>query len=77
MAACRYNEEKMDLSGEANGYSFPQLEVLHIHYPDRLSKVTCTDDVSMLKLKELLLTRVNSPISLSGRLKKPIFPRNY
>ncbi|KAH0635996.1 hypothetical protein KY290_036395 [Solanum tuberosum] len=71
MAACRYNEEKMDLSGEANGYSFPQLEVLHIHYPKGLSEVTCTDDVSMLKLKELLLTGVNSPISLSGRLKKP------
>ncbi|KAG5585409.1 hypothetical protein H5410_045843 [Solanum commersonii] len=38
MVFCKYNEEKMDLSGEVNGYSFLQLEVLHIHYPDGLCK---------------------------------------
>ncbi|KAG5585357.1 hypothetical protein H5410_045791 [Solanum commersonii] len=70
MVFCKYNEEKMDLSGEVNGYSFSQLEVLHIHYPDGLSEVTCTDDISMPKLKRLLLTSVHSPISLSERLKK-------
>ncbi|KAH0635984.1 hypothetical protein KY290_036384 [Solanum tuberosum] len=70
MVGCKYNEEKMDLSGEANGYSFPQLEVLHIHNPNGLSEVTCTDDVSMPKLKKLLLTGVDSPIILLQRLIK-------
>nr|Q5MLE9.1 RecName: Full=ToMV resistant protein Tm-2 netted virescent; Short=ToMV resistant protein Tm-2nv [Solanum lycopersicum]AAV87531.1 Tm-2 ToMV resistant protein [Solanum lycopersicum] len=70
MFICKYNEEKMALSGEANGYSFPQLEVLHIHSPNGLSEVTCTDDVSMPKLKKLLLTGFHCGISLSERLKK-------
>ncbi|TMX02701.1 hypothetical protein EJD97_020278 [Solanum chilense] len=70
MVSCKYNEEKMALSGEANGYSFPQLEVLHIHSPNGLSEVTCTDDVSMPKLKKLLLTGFHCGISLSERLEK-------
>ncbi|KAH0637504.1 hypothetical protein KY289_037419 [Solanum tuberosum] len=69
MYGCIHNEEKMDLSGD--GDSFPQLEVLHIEYARRLSEVTCTDDVSMPKLKKLLLIGgILSPIMLSERLAK-------
>ncbi|KAH0634434.1 hypothetical protein KY290_037847 [Solanum tuberosum] len=66
MLWCQHNEEKMDLSGD----SFPQLEVLHIQGSNGLSEVTCTDDVSMPKLKKLLLTGVYSQIRLSERLVK-------
>ncbi|KAG5572851.1 hypothetical protein H5410_062617 [Solanum commersonii] len=59
----------MDLSGD--GDSFPQLKVLHIDELDGLSEVTCMDDVSMPKLKKLLLVQGRrSPISLSERLAK-------
>ncbi|KAH0634428.1 hypothetical protein KY290_037842 [Solanum tuberosum] len=67
----RFNhmEEKMDLSGD--GDSFPQLEVLHIKYAQELSEVTCTDDVSMPKLKQLLLIeRTDSNVRLSEKLAK-------
>uniref|UniRef100_M1BUB6 Rpi-vnt1 n=1 Tax=Solanum tuberosum TaxID=4113 RepID=M1BUB6_SOLTU len=65
---CSHMEEKMDLSG---GDSFPQLEFLHINEPDGLSEVMCRDDVSMPKLKKLLLVQGSgSPISLSERLAK-------
>ncbi|KAM3249769.1 hypothetical protein P3L10_011539 [Capsicum annuum] len=37
MYCCGYIEGKMDLSGDVNGDSFPQLEVLHIVEPDQLS----------------------------------------
>ncbi|KAG5588458.1 hypothetical protein H5410_048892 [Solanum commersonii] len=70
MLWCKYNEEKMDLSSDGDGDSFPQLEVLHIDVPNGLSEIKCTDDVSMPKLKKLLLIRVYSPISLSERLAK-------
>ncbi|KAH0637496.1 hypothetical protein KY289_037411 [Solanum tuberosum] len=65
---CNHNEKKMDLSGD--GDSFPQLEVLHIQEPFMLSEVTCTDDVSMPKLKKLLLIDTISNIRLSERLAK-------
>ncbi|KAH0637495.1 hypothetical protein KY289_037410 [Solanum tuberosum] len=68
MVLCKYNEEKMDLSGD--GDSFPQLEVLHIVAPVGLSEVTCMNDVSMPKLKKLLLIEVHSPIRLSERFAK-------
>ncbi|WMV48331.1 hypothetical protein MTR67_041716 [Solanum verrucosum] len=58
---CRHDAEKMDLSG--NGDSFPQLEVLHIKDARGLSEVTCMDDMSMPKLKKLLL--VQGPIIYS------------
>ncbi|KAH0637479.1 hypothetical protein KY289_037394 [Solanum tuberosum] len=68
MLWCNHIMEKtMALSG---GDSFPQLEVLHIHEPYGLSEITCMDDVSMPKLKKLLLIRVHSPISLSERFAK-------
>ncbi|KAG5588617.1 hypothetical protein H5410_049051 [Solanum commersonii] len=70
MVWCIYNEEKMDLSSDGDGDSFPQLEVLHIDEPDGLSELTCKNDVSVPKLKKLLLIRVDSPISLSERLAK-------
>ncbi|KAH0634426.1 hypothetical protein KY290_038554 [Solanum tuberosum] len=70
MYGCRHNEEKMNLSGDGDGDSFPQLEVLHIVAPNGLSEVTCRNDVSMPKLKKLLLIGVHSPISLSERLAK-------
>uniref|UniRef100_M1C9B0 Rpi-vnt1 n=1 Tax=Solanum tuberosum TaxID=4113 RepID=M1C9B0_SOLTU len=60
---CRHDAEKMDLSGD----SFPQLEVLHIEDAQGLSEVTCMDDMSMPKLKKLLLVQgpfIYSPISL-------------
>nr|ADB85623.1 rpi-vnt1-like protein [Solanum okadae] len=67
---CRHDAEKMDLSGD----SFPQLEVLHIEDAHGLSEVTCMDDMSMPKLKKLLLVQgpIISPISLrvSERLAK-------
>ncbi|KAH0637489.1 hypothetical protein KY289_037404 [Solanum tuberosum] len=66
MVLCKHMEEKMDLSGD----SFPQLEVLHILEPLWLFEITCTDDVSMPKLKKLLLIEVDSQIRLSERLAK-------
>ncbi|KAH0637497.1 hypothetical protein KY289_037412 [Solanum tuberosum] len=67
---CRHDAEKMDLSGD----SFPQLEVLHIEDAHGLSEVTCMDDMSIPKLKKLLLVQgpIISPISLrvSERLAK-------
>ncbi|KAH0634425.1 hypothetical protein KY284_037211 [Solanum tuberosum] len=70
MVRCEHiMETKMDLSG---GDSFPQLEVLHIQGSHGLSEVTCTDDVSMPKLKKLLLIGVDSQIRLSERLAKLI-----
>ncbi|KAH0634422.1 hypothetical protein KY284_037208 [Solanum tuberosum] len=73
MVWCKYNEEKMDLSGD--GDSFPQLEVLHIKDARGLSEIMCMDDMSMPKLKKLLLVQspiIYSPISLrvSERLAK-------
>lgn len=59
MVRCFHNEEKMDLSCEANGDSFSQLEVLHIKDPFDLSEVRCRDDVSMPKLKKLILVQVS------------------
>ncbi|XP_055813918.1 toMV susceptible protein tm-2-like [Solanum dulcamara] len=67
MVHCEHIEYTMDLSGDANGDSFPQLEVLHIDKPFRLCQVTCRDDVSMPKLK---MVKVSSGISLSERLAK-------
>ncbi|KAH0634430.1 hypothetical protein KY290_037843 [Solanum tuberosum] len=71
---CRHDAEKMDLSGDGDGDSFPQLEVLHIEDARGLSEVTCMDDMSMPKLKKLLLVQgpIISPISLrvSERLAK-------
>ncbi|KAH0634419.1 hypothetical protein KY290_037836 [Solanum tuberosum] len=68
MVWCKYNEEKMDLSGD--GDSFPQLEVLHIDEPDGLSEVTCRNDVSVPKLKRLLLKHSIPNVRLSERLAK-------
>ncbi|KAM3356746.1 hypothetical protein P3S68_023460 [Capsicum galapagoense] len=71
MRRCRYDEGKMDLSGDVNGDSFPQLEVLHFVEPYGLSEVTCTDDVSMPKLNNVLLEVFpQSDIRLSERLAK-------
>ncbi|KAH0637505.1 hypothetical protein KY289_037420 [Solanum tuberosum] len=66
MVWCKHNEEKMDLSGD--GDSFPQIEFLHIYEPYGLSEVTCGDDVSMPKLKTLLLIDTISKVRLSERL---------
>nr|ABM05492.1 Tm-2 ToMV resistance protein [Solanum tuberosum] len=66
MVGCEHKKEEMDLSGDG----FPQLEVLHIQNPLWLPEITCTDDVSMPKLKKLLLTGVYSQIRLSERLVK-------
>ncbi|KAK6781269.1 hypothetical protein RDI58_023453 [Solanum bulbocastanum] len=66
MVFCNHMEEKMDLSGD----SFPQLEVLHIQGSNGLSEVTCTDDVSIPKLKKLLLIDGTSEVRLSERLTK-------
>ncbi|MCD9558559.1 ToMV resistance protein Tm-2(2) [Datura stramonium] len=69
MDQCAHSDWTMDLSSDdANGDSFPQLEVLHIQEPLRLSEVTCTDDISMPKLNKLLLVKLFSPIRLSERL---------
>nr|AIB02970.1 Ph-3 resistance protein [Solanum pimpinellifolium] len=69
MIWCKHKEEKMDLSGD--GDSFLQLEVLYIQEPSGLSEVECTDDVSMPKLKKLLLKEIpNSNLRLSKRLAK-------
>nr|XP_004247879.1 disease resistance protein RPP13-like [Solanum lycopersicum] len=69
MIYCQHKEEKMDLSGDND--SFLQLEVLHIQEPSGLSEVECTDDVSMPKLKKLLLIETtNSNLRLSKRLAK-------
>ncbi|KAL3329361.1 hypothetical protein AABB24_036448 [Solanum stoloniferum] len=68
MVWCVHMEEKMDLSGD--GDIFPQLEFLHIHEPVGLSEVTCTDDVSIPKLKKLLLIGNTSNIRLSEHLAK-------
>ncbi|KAK4732867.1 hypothetical protein R3W88_025855 [Solanum pinnatisectum] len=69
MFFCNHMEGKMDLSGD--GDNFPQLEVLHIERSNGLSEVTCTDDVSMPKLKKLLLIeRTDSNVRLSERLAK-------
>ncbi|KAM3327217.1 hypothetical protein P3S67_002343 [Capsicum chacoense] len=72
MYCCGYIEGKMDLSGDVNGDSFPQLEVLHIVEPDQLSEVTCTDDASMPKLNKVVVVEVHvhSKIRLSERLAK-------
>jgi len=69
MYGCSHSERKMDLSG---GDSFPQLEFLHINEPDGLSEVMCRDDVSMPKLKKLLLIDTTSKVwlSVSERLAK-------
>ncbi|KAH0640617.1 hypothetical protein KY285_037203 [Solanum tuberosum] len=67
MCACFHHEEKMDLSG---GDSFPQLEFLHIEKSSGLSEITCRDDVSMPKLKKLLLIGDYPRIRLSERLAK-------
>ncbi|KAH0634451.1 hypothetical protein KY290_037861 [Solanum tuberosum] len=57
--------------GDGDGDSFPQLEVLHIRESDGLSEVTCRDDVSMPKLKKLLLIiDSNVRLSVSERLAK-------
>ncbi|KAK4732868.1 hypothetical protein R3W88_025856 [Solanum pinnatisectum] len=64
MVWCYHMEEKMDLSGD--GDSFPQLEFLHIHGPDGLS---CRDDVSIPKLKKLLLKDGTSNVRLSDILQ--------
>ncbi|KAF3634927.1 putative disease resistance RPP13-like protein 3-like isoform X1 [Capsicum annuum] len=55
MRRCRYDEGKMDLSGDVTSDSFPQLEVLHFVEVSWLTEVTCTDDVSMPKLNKALL----------------------
>ncbi|KAL3329339.1 hypothetical protein AABB24_036439 [Solanum stoloniferum] len=68
MVWCKHMEEKMDLSGD--GDSFPQLEFLHIREPFMLSEVTCRDDVSIPKLKKLLLKDGTSNVRLSERLAK-------
>ncbi|KAH0637494.1 hypothetical protein KY289_037409 [Solanum tuberosum] len=69
MYVCKHMEEKMDLSGD--GDSFPQLEVLHIKDALLLSEVTCTDDVSMPKLKKLILIETfDSNVRLSEKLAK-------
>ncbi|KAL3329336.1 hypothetical protein AABB24_036437, partial [Solanum stoloniferum] len=68
MVWCKHIEEKMDLSGD--GDSFPQLEFLHIHEPFRLSEVMCGDDVSIPKLKKLLLKDGTSNVRLSEHLAK-------
>ncbi|KAM3357082.1 hypothetical protein P3S68_023796 [Capsicum galapagoense] len=72
MYCCGYIEGKMDLSGDVNGDSFPQLEVLHIVEPDQLSEVTCTHDASMPKLNKVVVVEVHvhSKIRLSERLAK-------
>ncbi|KAH0637521.1 hypothetical protein KY289_037436 [Solanum tuberosum] len=69
MYGCSHSERKMDLSG---GDSFPQLEVLHIQHPFWLDEITCRDDVSMPKLKKLLLIDTTSKVwlSVSERLAK-------
>ncbi|KAK6777726.1 hypothetical protein RDI58_024444 [Solanum bulbocastanum] len=63
---CNHMEEKTDLSSDR----FPQLEVLHIHNPIRLSEVTCTDDVNIPKFKKLLLIDSTSKVRLSKHLAK-------
>nr|XP_025888796.1 putative disease resistance RPP13-like protein 3 [Solanum lycopersicum] len=68
MIRCKHKEEKMDLCGD--GDSFPQLEVLHIQEPSGLSEVECMDDVSMPKLKKLLLKRTKFNIRLSEHVTK-------
>ncbi|PHT85527.1 hypothetical protein T459_07633 [Capsicum annuum] len=72
MKYCGYFEGKMDLSGDVNGDSFPQLEVLHFVEPYGLSEVTCTDDVSMPKLNKIPLEEdsFQPNIRLSERLAK-------
>ncbi|KAL3360038.1 hypothetical protein AABB24_016509 [Solanum stoloniferum] len=67
MVSCNHMEDNMDLSGD--GDSFPQLEVLHIQESNWLSEITCRDDVSMPKLKKLLLV-IDSNVRLSERLAK-------
>ncbi|WMV48350.1 hypothetical protein MTR67_041735 [Solanum verrucosum] len=68
---CNHMEEKMDLSGDGDGDSFLQLEVLHIVYARGLSEVSCRDDMSMPKLKKLfLLIDTTSGVRLSERLAK-------
>ncbi|KAH0637481.1 hypothetical protein KY289_037396 [Solanum tuberosum] len=68
MVWCKYNEEKMDLSGD--GDNFPQLEVLHIQTLDGLSEVTCRNDVNVPKLKKLLIKHSIPNVRLSERLAK-------
>ncbi|KAH0637490.1 hypothetical protein KY289_037405 [Solanum tuberosum] len=72
MYGCYHMEEKMDLSsdGDGDGDSFPQLEVLHIDEPNGLSEVTCRNDVSVPKLKKLLLIDSIPNVRLSERLAK-------
>lgn len=72
MLSCDHYEKIMDLSCDDNGDSFPQLEVLHIHHPTSLSDITCRDDVSMPKLKKLLLRGVSEGVvsRLPKRLAK-------
>ncbi|WMV48332.1 hypothetical protein MTR67_041717 [Solanum verrucosum] len=67
MVCCVHSEEKMDLSG---GDSFPQLEFLHIKESLCLFEITCMDDVSMPKLKKLLLMDTIPNVRLSERLVK-------
>ncbi|KAH0640616.1 hypothetical protein KY285_037202 [Solanum tuberosum] len=68
MVVCIHMIRKMDLSGD--GDSFPQLEVLHIVNAQGLSKITCMDDMSMPKLKKLLLINTNPNVRLSERLSQ-------
>ncbi|KAF3666911.1 putative chaperone protein dnaJ 20, chloroplastic-like [Capsicum annuum] len=72
MVHCEYNENKMDLSCDVNCDSFPQLEVLHIQGNKGLSEVICRDDVSMPKLKKVVVTGFYSSVSLPERLKIPM-----